>query len=139
MLRRDWSSDVCSSDLANGKPSEAFGDRYKVFDEERKIARLPRPPYQFLDRITSIEDCRPWILKAGGVIEAEYDVPEDEWYFKEDRQTRLPFAILLEVALQPCGWLAAYLGSALTNDTDLSFRNLGGNGTQLLKIGRAHV
>ncbi len=120
--------------FANGKPSEAFGDRYKVFDEERKIARLPRPPYQFLDRITSIEDCQPWILKAGGVIEAEYDVPEDEWYFKEDRQTRMPFAILLEVALQPCGWLAAYLGSALTSDTDLSFRNLGGNGTQLLAV-----
>ena len=120
--------------FANGKPSEAFGDRYKIFDEERKIARLPRPPYQFLDRITSIKDCEPWILKAGGVIEAEYDVPEDEWYFKEDRQTRMPFAVLLEVALQPCGWLAAYLGSALTSDTDLSFRNLGGNGTQLLAV-----
>jgi len=120
--------------FANGKPSEAFGDRYKVFDEERKIARLPRPPYQFLDRITSIKDCEQWELKAGGVIEAEYDVPEDEWYFKEDRQTRMPFAILLEVALQPCGWLAAYLGSALTSDIDLSFRNLGGNGTQLLAV-----
>jgi 3-hydroxymyristoyl/3-hydroxydecanoyl-(acyl carrier protein) dehydratase len=120
--------------FANGKPSEAFGDRYKVFDEERKIARLPRPPYQFLDRIVSINDCEPWILKAGGVIEAEYDVPADEWYFKEDRQTRMPFAILLEVALQPCGWLAAYLGSALTSDTDLSFRNLGGHGTQLLAV-----
>jgi 3-hydroxymyristoyl/3-hydroxydecanoyl-(acyl carrier protein) dehydratase len=120
--------------FANGKPSEAFGDRYKIFDEERKIARLPRPPYQFLDRITSIKDCEPWILKAGGVIEAEYDVPADEWYFKEDRQTRMPFAILLEVALQPCGWLAAYLGSALTSEIDLSFRNLGGNGTQLLNV-----
>lgn len=120
--------------FANGKPSEAFGDRYKVFDEERKIARLPRPPYQFLDRITSIKNCEQWILKAGGVIEAEYDVPDDEWYFKEDRQTRMPFAVLLEVALQPCGWLAAYLGSALTSDTDLSFRNLGGNGTQFLTV-----
>ncbi|MCH8162751.1 MAG: type I polyketide synthase, partial [Proteobacteria bacterium] len=120
--------------FAAGKPSEAFGDRYKVFDEERKIARLPRPPYQFLDRITSIENCEPWQLKAGGVIEAEYDVPVDAWYFQEDRQARLPFAVLLEVALQPCGWLAAYLGSALTSDIDLSFRNLGGNGTQLISV-----
>jgi PfaB family protein len=120
--------------FANGKPSDAFGDRYKIFDEERKIARLPRPPYQFLDRITSIKDCEQWQLKAGGVIEAEYDVPEDVWYFKEDRQTVMPFAVLLEIALQPCGWLAAYLGSALTSDTDLSFRNLGGNGTQLLSV-----
>lgn len=120
--------------FANGKPSDAFGERYKIFDEERKIARLPRPPYQFLDRITSIKDCKPWILKAGGIIEAEYDVPKDAWYFKENRQTRMPFAVLLEIALQPCGWLAAYLGSALTSDIDLSFRNLGGNGTQLLAV-----
>ncbi len=120
--------------FANGKPSDAFGDRYKIFDEKRKIARLPRPPYQFIDRITSIKNCQAWTLKAGGIIDAEYDVPEDEWYFKEDRQARMPFAILLEVALQPCGWLAAYLGSALASDIDLSFRNLGGNGKQLLAV-----
>ena len=34
--------------------------------------------------------------------------------------------ILLEAALQPCGWMAAYLGAALTSPTDLCFRNLGG-------------
>jgi hypothetical protein len=38
----------------------------------------------------------------------------------------MPFAVLLETALQPCGWLAAYVGSALTSEIDLSFRNLGG-------------
>jgi len=120
--------------FAIGKPSEAFGDRYSVFDSERKIARLPGPPYKFLDRITSIKDCEPWVLKAGGVIEAEYDVPVDEWYFTEDNQPYMPFAVLLEVALQPCGWLAAYLGSALTSETDLSFRNLGGKATQYIKV-----
>jgi 3-hydroxymyristoyl/3-hydroxydecanoyl-(acyl carrier protein) dehydratase len=37
--------------FSSGKPSEAFGAPYGVFDEgERRIARLPRPPYQFLDR-----------------------------------------------------------------------------------------
>jgi 3-hydroxymyristoyl/3-hydroxydecanoyl-(acyl carrier protein) dehydratase len=41
---------------------------------------------------------------------------------------------LLEIALQPCGWLAAYLGSALTSETDLSFRNLGGKAVQLLAV-----
>jgi acyl transferase domain-containing protein/3-hydroxymyristoyl/3-hydroxydecanoyl-(acyl carrier protein) dehydratase len=120
--------------FAIGKPSEAFGDRYKVFDSERKIARLPGPPYKFLDRITSIKDCEQWVLKAGGIIEAEYDVPADEWYFTEDNQPYMPFAVLLEVALQPCGWLAAYLGSALTSETDISFRNLGGKATQFIKV-----
>jgi len=120
--------------FAIGKPSEAFGDKYKIFDSERKIARLPGPPYKFLDRIVSIKDCEQWVLKAGGVIEAEYDVPVDEWYFTEDNQPYMPFAVLLEVALQPCGWLAAYLGSALSSDIDISFRNLGGKATQYIKV-----
>jgi 3-hydroxymyristoyl/3-hydroxydecanoyl-(acyl carrier protein) dehydratase len=47
----------------------------------------------------------------------------------------MPFAVLLEIALQPCGWLAAYVGSALTSEQDLSFRNLGGQATQYLPIG----
>jgi len=41
----------------------------------------------------------------------------------------MPFSVLLEIALQPCGWLAAYLGSALTSPTDLKFRNRGGSAT----------
>jgi 3-hydroxymyristoyl/3-hydroxydecanoyl-(acyl carrier protein) dehydratase len=122
------------TEFAIGKPSRAFGDRYRVFDDERIIARLPGPPFQFLDRITSIKDCEPWKLAAGGVIEAQYDVPPDAWYFAANRQRRMPFAVLLEAALQPCGWLAAYLGSALTSDVDLSFRNLGGKATQFRDV-----
>jgi len=120
--------------FAVGKPSEAFGDKYKIFDSGRAIARLPGDPYKFLDRIVSIEDCQQWVLAAGGRIEAEYDVPPGEWYFASGAQKSMPFAVLLEVALQPCGWLAAYLGSALTSETDLSFRNLGGTGTQTAEV-----
>lgn len=120
--------------FAIGKPSEAFGDRYTIFDSERKIARLPGPPYKFLNRITSIENCEPWVTEAGGKIVAEYDVPPDEWYFAENVQGDMPFAILLEIALQPCGWLAGYLGSALNSDIDLSFRNLGGKANQLMPV-----
>ena len=120
--------------FAVGKPSEAFGSRYEVFDRDRVIARLPGPPYQFLDRITRIEGAKPWVVEAGGRVVAEYDVPADAWYFEAERTGLMPFAVLLEVALQPCGWLAAYLGSALTSPLDLSFRNLGGKGVQLSKI-----
>jgi len=116
--------------FAIGNPSEAFGDAYKVFDAERKIARLPGPPYKFLDRIMEV-NCEPWKMVSGGEIVAEYDVPLDEWYFRSERQAAMPFAILLEIALQPCGWLAAYLGSALTSKEDLSFRNLGGKAVYL--------
>ncbi len=111
--------------FAIGKPSEAFGEPYKVFDEERRIARLPGPPYAFMHRVTKTEP-DPWILKPGGWIEAEYDLTPEEWYFKADRSGVMPFCVLLEIALQPCGWLAAYLGSALRSKIDLKFRNLGG-------------
>lgn len=115
--------------FAIGKPSEAFGSPYEVFDKERRIARLPGPPYQFLDRVMEIE-AEPWKMVGGGVIAVEYDVPPDAWYFAANNAPRMPFAVLLEVALQPCGWLAAYVGSALTSEIDLSFRNLGGRGIQ---------
>ena len=119
---------------SNGKPSEGFGEPYRIFDEGRVIARLPGPPYQFLDRIVAVNG-EPFVLKEGASCEAEYDVPADAWYFGANRCPLMPFSVLLEVALQPCGWLAAYCGSALTSDSDLSFRNLGGKATQFEAVG----
>ena len=119
--------------FATGNPSDAFGAPYRVFDHERVIARLPGPPFQFIDRITEIK-AEPWKIVAGGAVEAQYDVPPDAWYFADNRQGDMPFAVLLEIALQPCGWLAAYMGSALTSEVDVSFRNLGGSATQFVPV-----
>ncbi|MEK7390389.1 MAG: beta-ketoacyl synthase N-terminal-like domain-containing protein [Elusimicrobiota bacterium] len=119
--------------FSNGNPSQAFGDRYKPFDRERVIARLPGPPYQCLDRIMEVQG-EPWVLRAGAAATAEYDVPPEAWYFKENGQATMPFAFVLEAALQPCGWLAAYCGSALTSPDDLSFRNLGGSAVQFAEV-----
>jgi 3-hydroxymyristoyl/3-hydroxydecanoyl-(acyl carrier protein) dehydratase len=115
--------------FSDGNPSDAFGEPYKVFDQERKIARLPRPPFQFLDRIVAVTG-EPFKLVEGATCEAQYDVPTDAWYFSAGRQPEMPFSVLLETGLQPCGWLAAYLGSALTSNIDLKFRNLDGNAVQ---------
>ncbi len=111
--------------FAVGKPSEAFGEPYRIFDKDRTIARLPGPPYCFMDRIVNCEP-EPWKLEPGGWVEAEYDIPPDAWYFKADRTGFMPYCVLQEIALQPCGWLAAYMGSALNAEKDLKFRNLGG-------------
>ncbi|MDB5311413.1 MAG: 3-hydroxyacyl-[acyl-carrier-protein] dehydratase FabA [Gemmataceae bacterium] len=119
--------------FSNGNPSEAFGEPYRVFDAERAIARLPGPPFQFMDRVTAVTG-EPFVLRAGAACEVEYDVPPDAWYFAENRAEKMPFSVLLEIALQPCGWLAAYCGSALTSPEDLSFRNLGGKATQVLPV-----
>ena len=121
--------------FAVGNPSEAFGEPYRVFDHDRVIARLPGPPYQFLDRVIETGGA-PWVMAPGARAVAEYDVSPEAWYFDADRGDLMPFAVLLEAALQPCGWLAAYMGSALTSDVDLSFRNLGGSATQFEPIGR---
>jgi acyl transferase domain-containing protein len=115
--------------LAQGKPSDAFGEPYRPFDEGRFVARLPRPPYSFIDRIVEVRDSEPFRMKPGAVAVAEYLVPEDDWYFR-DNGGLMPFSVLLETALQPCGWLAAYSGSALTSPDDLYFRNLGGSAVQ---------
>lgn len=119
--------------FATGKPSKAFGEPYRIFDEGRVIARLPGPPFQFLDRVTAIR-AEQWKI-APGECETQYDVPPEAWYFADNRQGEMPFAVLLEIALQPCGWLAAYMGSALTSEVDVSFRNLGGSATQFARVG----
>ncbi|MCX2968411.1 acyltransferase domain-containing protein [Streptomyces sp. JHD 1] len=111
-----------------GRPSEAFGAAYAPFDSPRKVARLPGPPYHFMSRIASVEGPQGG-MREGSAVVAEYDVPADAWYFEQSGGHTMPFAVLLEVALQPCGWLASYAGSALTADTDLLFRNLDGSGT----------
>jgi acyl transferase domain-containing protein/3-hydroxymyristoyl/3-hydroxydecanoyl-(acyl carrier protein) dehydratase len=120
-------------EFATGSPSKAFGEPYKPFDSGHFIARLPGPPYQFLDRITDIK-AQPWQMVAGSEAEAQYDVPPDAWYFAANRQEQMPFAVLQEVALQSCGWLAAYMGSALTSPQSLRFRNLGGSAVQLAPV-----
>ncbi|MFO0761207.1 MAG: polyketide synthase dehydratase domain-containing protein [Byssovorax sp.] len=116
-----------------GRPSEAFGAMYAVFDGPRKVARLPGPPYHFMSRIVSTSE-PPGTFRPGVVIEAEYDIPSEAWYFGENGHPTMPFCVLMEAALQPCGWLASYLGSSLTTEEDLLFRNLDGSGTLLAEL-----
>ena len=118
---------------AEGNPSECFGEPYRPFDHGRRLARLPRDPFLFVDRVLSV-DAPPWQVAPGGWVECAFDVQPDAWYFGAFRQPTMPLAVLLEAALQPCGWLAAYVGSALLSDEDLQFRNLDGQATQHLAV-----
>jgi 3-oxoacyl-(acyl-carrier-protein) synthase/3-hydroxymyristoyl/3-hydroxydecanoyl-(acyl carrier protein) dehydratase/1-acyl-sn-glycerol-3-phosphate acyltransferase len=111
-----------------GKPSDAFGKMYKPFDEGKHCARLPGPPYHFMSRVTKVEG-DIGAMQVGTAIELEYDIPPDVWYFEENSYATMPYCVLLEAALQPCGWIASYVGSALTTDQELFFRNLDGTAT----------
>ncbi len=113
---------------ALGRPSEAFGAMYRPFDGTRRVARLPGPPYHFMSRVARVLGPIGG-MEIGSVADVDYDVPPDAWYFADNGARVMPYAVLLEVELQPCGWLASYIGSALTSETDLVFRNLDGKGT----------
>ena len=112
-----------------GMPSRAFGAMYQRFDSARKVPRLPGPPYHFLSRVVACPESEMGAFRPGAEIEVEYDIPADAWYFEDSRTGHMPFAVLLEAALQPCGWLASYIGSTLQVEEDLFFRNLDGTGT----------
>ena len=120
-------------EFASGMPSKAFaafgslGRRYAPFDTGRTLARLPRPPFNFIHRVTRTEACEPGVLAARGKATAAFDAHHDDWYFDTYRDHAMPYAVLMEVGLQACGWLAAFMGSALDSSTDLAFRNLEGS------------
>ncbi|MBP6078536.1 MAG: hypothetical protein KA505_06990 [Xanthomonadales bacterium] len=118
---------------ALGRPSEAFGPMYRRFDGPTRVARLPSPPYHFISRIAEIHG-PIGVMQPGARVVAEYDVPDEVWYLDQNGGRRMPFAVLLEAVLQPCGWLSSYVGSALTVDSELGFRNLDGEGRVLAEL-----
>ncbi len=111
-----------------GRPSRAFGPMYDVFDSHRTVARLPGPPYHFMHRVTELNG-EMGGFETGSSIVAKYDVPAEAWYFDRNGSPTMPMCVLMEAALQPCGWLASYVGSALQTDGDVMFRNLDGTAT----------
>ncbi len=116
-------------EFATGRPSLVFGERYRPYDQDRFLARLPAPPFLMIDTIIQAK-AETWVVKPGSEVTAVLNVHPDDWFFTADRTPIMPYGILLEAALQPCGFLAAYMGSALLGkDEDLRFRNLGGSAT----------
>ncbi len=116
--------------FANGKPSEAFGEPYRSSTPSASSPGCPGRRIQFLDRVTAVAG-EPWVLKAGGGVRGRVRRAAGRLVLRARTAAGpMPFGVLLEIALQPCGWLAAYCGSALTSPEDLAFRNLGGKATQ---------
>jgi acyl transferase domain-containing protein len=108
-----------------GMPSDAFGALYAPFDGTRRAPRLPDEPYHFMSRILRV-DSPPGVPTKDGVVVAEYDVPADAWYFDDAHSDAVPLSVLIEILLQPCGWLSSYNGFAANRPDDVVFRNLDG-------------
>lgn len=112
-----------------GSVVACLGERYRIYDG-RRVSRTPNGALQMMHRITGFQgDPERSKLEPGTSLVSEYDVPPDAWYFQQNAYPTLPYFLLMEIALQPCGFLSAYLHSALLlPDEDLYFRNLDGTG-----------
>jgi 3-hydroxymyristoyl/3-hydroxydecanoyl-(acyl carrier protein) dehydratase len=112
-----------------GAVSECFGPEYRVVEGEgRRTPCIPNSELQLMSRVVRVEGQRHE-FKPGTLMVSEYDVPADAWYYQHNAYPTLPYSLLMEIALQPCGFLSAYLGSVLLfPDADLYFRNLDGRG-----------
>ncbi|MEV0466564.1 beta-ketoacyl synthase N-terminal-like domain-containing protein [Nocardia tengchongensis] len=109
-----------------GDPAEGFGPLYAGFARGGRPPRVPGPPYHFMTRIVAASG--PYgELHLGSEVVAEYDVPARAWFFAENATPVMPVSALMEVALQPCGWLGAYAGSPVHGAGELFIRNLDGD------------
>lgn len=118
---------------AFGRPSDAFGELGRPFDNGRHICRLPGPPYHFVTRVSRIE-AQMGAMKTGETVEIEYDIPGDAWYFESNGHPTMPLCVLMEAALQPCGWLSVFEGVPLTSEEALYIRNLDGTATMTKEV-----
>ena len=113
---------------AVGRPIDAFNQAGAFFETgERQMPRLPGPPYHFVTRVTAVSGER-LSMRPGAEATMEYDVPPDAWYFDENSNRTMPWCVLLEAALQPCGWLSVYVGCPIVAKENVFFRNLDGAG-----------
>lgn len=112
-----------------GNASEAFGPEINHYNGVIRSPRLPGPPYHFMTRIQDYK-VEPGNYKNDPFVIAEYDVPSDAWYFDENGRATMPYGVLMEVALQPCGWFSTFICQYDIKDKDLVFRNLDGNAIQ---------
>jgi 3-hydroxymyristoyl/3-hydroxydecanoyl-(acyl carrier protein) dehydratase len=115
-------------EFATGSVVKCLGPEYSVYAGRRSL-RIPNGELLLMSRILSIRG-RKNEFELPASITAEYDVPADAWYFDGGKRGRLPTSICIEIALQPCGVLSAYMGTPLRYpELDFSFRNLDGEAT----------
>lgn len=111
---------------ALGRAARSMGPNFAMYDDVIPTLHLPGPPYLFMSYISHL-NAAPQVEKVGSSVTAVYDLGQNPWCFAENGSPTLPLCVLLEIALQPCGWLVAYvLGN--TSLKRLHFRNLDGKG-----------
>jgi len=112
-------------EFGSGSIAKCFGPEYAVLDQ-RKSPRIPNGDLLMVDRVTAISGERG-LQQPPADITTEFDISPAAWFVRENLYGGLPLAAWMEIALQPCGILSAYLGTSLSLPADVNiFRNLDG-------------
>lgn len=113
-------------EFATGSMANCFGPEFNIF-EGRRYPRIPNGDLLLMSRVTGINGQRSKFNQPADIL-VEYDVPAQAWYFRDNAYPCLPYSVWMEIALQPCGFLSAYLGTSLIfPHMDFFFRNLDGS------------
>ncbi len=111
-------------EFATGSLEKCFGPEYKIYNG-RKGPRMPNGDLKLVSRIMDIQGKR-FDFSQPSALKAEYDVPEDAWFIRQNPYPVTPYSIIMEIALQPCAFLSAYMGTTLVYpEAEMCFRNLG--------------
>ncbi len=111
--------------FGTGKISDCFGPAFARYDH-RRVARIPNGDLKMMSQVVAVTGQRG-NFTAPAEIEVEYDVPDSAWYLTDNAGVDLPFSLVMETALQPCGFLMAYLDTYAALPEGLyNFRNLDG-------------
>jgi len=113
--------------FAFGSIADCFGEDFRLYDG-RLTPRQPNSELKLISRILRVDGTRHVFDNNPSLI-SEYDVPLDAWYYDLNHAPTMPYSILMEIGLQPCGFLSAWLGSTLEYPQEtFFFRNLDGDG-----------
>jgi len=121
-------------EFATGNISKCFGPDFDVY-KGRIPPRTPCGDLQVVTQVVEVQGTRLDLKKPSSCI-AEYQVPEDAWYFtKNSVDNWMPYSLIMEIALQPNGFISGYMGTTLVYpEKDLFFRNLDGSGDLLKQV-----
>ena len=113
------------AEFGTGSIARCFGPEYTLLDQ-RKSPRIPNGDLLMIDRVVAIS-ARRGELNPPASITTELDIAPDAWFIRENGYPGIPLGVLLEIALQPCGILSAYMGTSLLLPAEVNlFRNLDG-------------
>lgn len=115
-------------EFATGNISNCFGKDFDVY-QGRIPPRTPCGDLQVVTQVTEVSGERLDLKNPASCV-AEYYVPDDAWYFANNsHENWMPYSLIMEIALQPNGFISGYMGTTLKYpEKDLFFRNLDGAG-----------